>query len=49
MMSREKEARAEAAEVLRINPKFSLDFFTKRSAFKDQSGSRECFRFGKSF
>ena len=25
MMGREKEARAEAAEVLRINPKFSLD------------------------
>jgi len=30
MMGREKEARAEAAEVLRINPKFSLDSYAKR-------------------
>ena len=30
MMGREKEARAEAAEVLRINPKFSLDGYAKR-------------------
>jgi len=38
MMGREKEARAEAAEVLRINPKFSLDYFAKRGPpFKDQS------------
>jgi TolB-like protein/Tfp pilus assembly protein PilF len=29
-MGREDEARAEAAEVLRINPKFSLDSFAKR-------------------
>ena len=29
MMGREKEARAEAAEVLRINPKFSLDSYAK--------------------
>ena len=29
MMGREKEARAEAAEVLRINPKFSADFSLK--------------------
>ena len=29
MMGREKEASAEAAEVLRINPKFSLDFWVK--------------------
>jgi adenylate cyclase len=37
MMGREKEARAEAAEVLRINPKFSLDYFAKRGPpFKDQ-------------
>jgi hypothetical protein len=26
MMGREEEARAEAAEVLKINPKFSLEF-----------------------
>ena len=37
MMGRENEARAEAAEVLRINPKFSLDFFAKTSLIKDQS------------
>jgi len=29
MMGREKEARVEAAEVLRINPRFSLDNFAK--------------------
>jgi hypothetical protein len=29
MVGHEKEARAEAAEVLRINPKFSLDFWVK--------------------
>jgi adenylate cyclase len=29
MMGREKDARAEAAEVLRINPKFSLDNYAK--------------------
>ncbi|HVP76438.1 MAG TPA: adenylate/guanylate cyclase domain-containing protein [Thermodesulfobacteriota bacterium] len=37
MMGREKEAHAEAAEVLRINPKFSLDLYTKNLALKDQS------------
>jgi len=36
LMGREKEARAEAAEVLRINPKFSLDDFAKIVP-KDQS------------
>ena len=37
LMGREKEARAEAAEVLRINPEFSVDFFTKTSLIKEQS------------
>lgn len=37
LMGREKEARAEVAEVVRINPKFSLDFFAKTSALKDRS------------
>jgi adenylate cyclase len=39
MMDREREARAEAAEVLRINPKFSVDSYAKSRAylFKDQS------------
>ena len=29
LMGREREARAEAAEVLRINPKFSLDYYAR--------------------
>jgi adenylate cyclase len=37
MMGLEKEARAEAGEVLRINPKFSLDYFVKTLPYKDQS------------
>jgi len=37
MMGREKEAHAEAAEVLRINPKYSLDSFAKTLQYKDQS------------
>jgi TolB-like protein len=37
MMGREKEARAEAEEVLRINPKFSVDSWAKATALKDQS------------
>ena len=37
MMGREKEARAEAAEVLRIDPKFSLDYYAKTLPYKDQS------------
>ena len=38
MMAREKEAGAEAAEVLRINPKFTVDSWAKTIAsYKDQS------------
>jgi adenylate cyclase len=37
LIGREKEARAEAAEVLRINPKFSVDSVAKTSSYKDQS------------
>jgi adenylate cyclase len=36
-MGREKEARSEAEEVLRINPKFSLDWLAKAITYKDQS------------
>ena len=36
-MRREKEARIEGAEVLRINPKFSLDSYAKIIPIKDQS------------
>jgi adenylate cyclase len=37
MMGREKEARAEAAEVLRINPNFSADSWGRSRVFMDQS------------
>jgi adenylate cyclase len=37
MMGREKEAQTEAAELLSINPKFSLDFWAKTSLVRDQS------------
>jgi TolB-like protein/Flp pilus assembly protein TadD len=37
MMGQEEEARAEAAEVLRINPKFSLDSLARSLPFKEQS------------
>jgi adenylate cyclase len=36
-MGRENEARATAAEVLRIDPKFSVDYIAKTSYYKDQS------------
>jgi hypothetical protein len=36
-MGREKEARAAASEVLKINPKFSVDSFAKTLPYKDQS------------
>ncbi len=36
-MGREIEARAEAVEVLRINPKFSPDYYGRTLPFKDQS------------
>jgi adenylate cyclase len=37
MMGREKEAQAEAAEVLKLNPKFLLDSWAKRQNYKDKS------------
>jgi len=37
MMGREQEARAKATEVLRLNPKFSVDSYAKRLTLKDQS------------
>jgi adenylate cyclase len=39
LMGREKEARAEAEEILRINPSFSLDHFARTAlqSYKDQS------------
>lgn len=37
LMGLEKEARTEVGEVLRINPKFSLDFYDKHTILKDRS------------
>jgi adenylate cyclase len=37
LSGRDEEARAEAAEVLRINPKFSLEKFTKRCTYKKKT------------
>jgi adenylate cyclase len=37
MLGREKEARKQAAEVIRINPKFSLKFDAKRRGYKNRS------------
>jgi tetratricopeptide (TPR) repeat protein len=34
---REEEARIQAAEVLRINPKFSVEKFAKRARYKNQA------------
>jgi adenylate cyclase len=36
-MGREREARAEAADVLRIDPRFSVETFTKRVTAPDQA------------
>ena len=36
MSGREEEARAEAAEVLRISPKFSLKKYEKKVTYKNQ-------------
>jgi tetratricopeptide (TPR) repeat protein len=36
-LGREEEARAEAREVLRLHPKFSLDYFAQIFAYKDPS------------
>jgi adenylate cyclase len=37
MAGREEEARAQAAEVLRIDPKFSLEYFAKTLPYKNQA------------
>ena len=36
LMAREKEAHAEGAEVMRIDPNFSVESYAKRIPFKDQ-------------
>jgi adenylate cyclase len=40
LMGREREARAEAAEVVRINPKFSLDYYAKHAAINHPERER---------
>ena len=42
MMGREKEARAEAAEILRIDPTFSAISFATREPWKDKKINDEC-------
>ena len=37
LMDRDKEARAEAAEVLKVNPEFSVDYIAKTLPFKDKA------------
>jgi adenylate cyclase len=37
MMGLEKETQSEAAEVRRLNPKYSVDYFAKTSPYKDQT------------
>jgi tetratricopeptide (TPR) repeat protein len=37
MMGREKEARAAAVEIMKINPKFSLEWYAKTIYFKNQN------------
>ena len=44
LMGREKEARAEAAEILRINPKFSVDEYEKRLPGKDRRKTANALR-----
>jgi len=41
MMGREKEAHAEAAEVMRIDPIFSLESYAKRYPLKDQKARED--------
>ena len=41
---RQEEAQAEAAEVLRLNPKFSLENYAKKMTGKDKERSLEAFR-----
>jgi len=36
-LGREEEAQAEAAEVLRIDPKFSLDYWSKTIPYRNQA------------
>jgi hypothetical protein len=37
LLGREQEARVEVAEIMRVNPKFSLDSIVKMLPYKDQS------------
>jgi len=42
LSGRDEEARAEAAEVLRINPKFSLEKFAKKVTYKNKTDKERC-------
>ena len=41
LSGREEEARAEAKEVLKINPKFSIEKFAKRLPYKNQADTEK--------
>ena len=40
LLGREEEGRAEAAEILRIDPKFSLEYFEKTLPFKNEADTK---------
>jgi adenylate cyclase len=42
LSGRVEEARDEAAEILRINPKFSVDKFAKKFTYKNQEDKERC-------
>ena len=44
MLGKEEEAKAAAAEVLRINPKYSIEYLAKTSVFKDKEPLIEALR-----
>jgi Flp pilus assembly protein TadD len=44
LMGREKEARSEAAEVLRINPKDSVDALAKNSVYYQSETDKDRYR-----
>jgi adenylate cyclase len=44
LMGKTEEARAAGAEILRINPKWSIEYYAKTSVFKDTEDLAEVFR-----
>jgi len=44
LSGRDEEARIEAAEVIRVQPKFSLEKFAKKVTYKNQEDKERCIR-----